>query len=74
MIDNLFGYPDNMKLNDKGELLVGIPTSRSTLTDMLIKYPIVKQIALYLPNRVNIALNPKRAGGIRIDTKTGKIT
>lgn len=39
-----------------------------------MQYPVVKQIALYLPNRASLALNPKRAGGVRIDTKTGKIT
>jgi hypothetical protein len=39
-----------------------------------MSYPIVKQIAFYLPSRVILAINPKRAGGIRIDTTTGRIT
>lgn len=50
LIDNLFGYPDNLKLNEKGELLVAMPTTRSFLSEVLLRYPIVKQIALYLPS------------------------
>lgn len=38
-----------------------------------MKYPFAKKLALYLPERLNYALNPKRAGGIKIDTKTGEI-
>ena len=38
-----------------------------------MKYPLAKKLALYLPERLSYALNPKRAGGIKIDTKTGEI-
>ena len=73
LIENLFGFPDNLKLNDQGQLLVGIPSTRSAFTEKLLQNPLAKKIAMYLPERVNYALNPKRAGGIKIDTKTGKI-
>lgn len=74
LIENLFGYPDNLKLNQKGELLVAIPTTRSFLSEVLLQNPIVRQFALYLPSRAFYALSPRRAGGVRIDPKTGTIT
>jgi sugar lactone lactonase YvrE len=49
LIENLFGFPDNLKLNDQGQLLVGIPSTRSAFTEKLLQNPLAKKIAMYLP-------------------------
>jgi sugar lactone lactonase YvrE len=74
IIENLFGYGDNLKLNEKGELLVAIPATRDPLLDGLNEKPEIRKLMIYLPERLIYALAKKRAGGVRIDTKTGKIT
>lgn len=73
LVDNLFGFADNLKLNDQGQLLIGLPNTRTSMTDLLMQYPLARKISMFIPERVHFAINPKRAGGIRVDTKTGKI-
>lgn len=73
LIDNLFGFADNLKLNEKGELLVGLPNTRTHMTDTLMQYHLARKISMFIPEKIHFAINPKRAGGIKIDTKTGQI-
>lgn len=62
-----------MKLNEKGELLVAIPSTRDGLLEYLNDKPELRQLIMYLPERVIYFIVKKVAGGIKIDTKTGKI-
>lgn len=71
LIENLFGYGDNLKLNDKGELYVAFPATRDPLLDHLNDKPEIRKWLIYLPERLVYSLVQKRAGGIKIDTKTG---
>ena len=73
IIKNIFGYADNLKLNEKGQLLVGIPATRDPLLEPLNEYPQIRKLLLYLPQRLIYSLATKRAGGIKIDLATGKI-
>ena len=72
--DNLFGYGDNLKLNEKGELLVAIPATRDHFIDLLNDRPALRKLMMYLPEKLLFMFAQKRAGGVRIDTKTGEIT
>lgn len=74
VIENLFGFGDNLKLNEKGELLVAIPATRDELLDYLNSRPDLRKLMIYLPERLIYAFAKKRAGGIRIDLKTGTIS
>jgi sugar lactone lactonase YvrE len=71
IIDNLFGFGDNLKLNEKGELLVAIPATRDDLLDYLTENAYLRKYLMYLPERLFSIIAKKRAGGIKIDTKTG---
>ena len=74
LIQNLFGYADNLKLNQKGQLCVGIPATRDDHLQFLNEHPQIRKLLIYLPERLVYSLIKKRAGGIKIDTTTGKIT
>lgn len=74
VIDNLFGYGDNLKLNEKGELLIAIPATRDPFTDYLNDKPALRKFLMYLPEKLILVFANKQAGGIRINTKTGEIT
>lgn len=69
----MFGFADNLKLNEKGELLVAFPATRDALLDYLNGKPALRKFLLYLPERLIFSIVKKRAGGIKIDTKTGEI-
>jgi hypothetical protein len=69
--DNLFGSADNLRLNEKGELLIAIPATRDAFLDFINGNPTIRKILMYLPERVISSMVRKRAGGIKIDTKTG---
>jgi hypothetical protein len=49
VIENLFGFGDNLKLNEKGELLVAIPGTRDSLIDYLNTRPDLRKLLIYLP-------------------------
>lgn len=47
-MDNMIGYPDNIRLSDHGTFLVGITTPRfrkfvPPFLDMIAPYPVVKR-------------------------------
>jgi hypothetical protein len=67
----LFGFADNLKLNEKGELLIAFPSTRDAFLDFLNGSPAIRKILMYLPEQLIYSLAKKRAGGIKIDTKTG---
>lgn len=52
---------------------MGIPGARDPYLEFLNENPSVRKTLLYLPERLVYALVTKRAGGIKIDTTTGKI-
>jgi hypothetical protein len=62
-----------LKLNEKGELLIALPATRDSLIDFLNDSPRLRHFLMYLPERLFLTLAEKRAGGIKIDTKTGEI-
>lgn len=48
IMDNMIGYPDNIRLSDHGTFLVGITTPRfrkfmPPFLDMIAPYPVVKR-------------------------------
>jgi len=53
--------------------LVGIPATRDPILEYLNGKPALRKYLLYLPERIISNLVKKRAGGIKIDTKTGQI-
>jgi hypothetical protein len=52
---------------------VAIPGTRDALLDWLNHNPLVRKYLLYLPEKFFYAFVKKIAGGIKIDTRTGKI-
>jgi hypothetical protein len=45
----LFGFGDNLELNEKGELLVAIPATRDALLENLNEKPAIRKLLIYLP-------------------------
>jgi secreted PhoX family phosphatase len=43
VIDNLFGYPDNIKIAEDGQLWVAIPTLRDKVTTFMDNHPILRK-------------------------------
>jgi sugar lactone lactonase YvrE len=74
IINNLFGYPDNLKLNEKGDLYVGIPAVRDPSIEYLNQNPSIRKQFLYVPDQILEMMTKDIAGGIKIDLKSGKIT
>ncbi len=73
LVQNLFGYADNLKLNQRGELCVGIPATRDPFLEFLNQNPLIRKLLLYLPERLVYAITTKRAGGIKINATSGEI-
>lgn len=71
LLDNLIGYGDNLKLNEDGDILIGIPALRQPSTDRLNNLPHIRKWLIYMPQELLLALTQKRAGGIKIDADTG---
>lgn len=74
LTDNLFGSGDNIKLNADGDLLVAIPAARDPLLEHISESPQLRKLLMWLPERLVFALVKKRAGGVKINTKTGEIS
>ena len=66
--------PDNLKLTDKGDLLVGIPNVRSQLSEFLDDHPSIRKLMVYLPEKLVNAMAEKFAGGIRVDVERGVVS
>ncbi len=72
LIDNLHGYPDNIKFDDDGNILVAFPAVRDAIMTKMDRLPFMRKILLYVPEKLlNVFANLKCAGGIRINPKTG---
>ena len=50
-----------------------MPATRDPRLEFLNEKPQIRKALIYLPERVMYAVTEKRAGGIKIDTKTGRI-
>lgn len=75
VIGNLFGYPDNLKLNQQGELYVGIPGVRDPSVEYLFGEPEIRKKLMYVPEQILVGLfQPKIAVGIKINLKSGSIS
>ena len=74
MIDNLFGFADNLKIShDTGDLLAGVVLKRDGLTEFIKDKPALRKAMMYIPERFSFAMTTKIAGGIRINPETGEI-
>ncbi len=76
VLDNIFGYPDNVKMTDKGHLWVAIPALRDSFSNIVDHNSVIRRIILNLrmPLKAFLVLaNMKYAGGIKVDPKSGEI-
>jgi len=74
LIDNIFGFADNLKLSyDTGDLLIGLVSARDPLTEFIKDKPALRKILMFLPERMVWALATKTAKAIRVDTTTGAV-
>lgn len=73
LLDNIFGYPDNLEMNQVGELYVGIPAIRDQSTQSLNEMPEIRKLFMFVPESLLVLSLRKIAGGIKVDTATGKI-
>lgn len=71
---NLHGSPDNMKLNENGDLLVAFPAVRNKILTILDRTPILRKVLIYLPEKIIFFFaKTTYAAGIKIDTRSGKV-
>ena len=74
--ENIVGYVDNVKINEKGELWVATPTFRDSVTNLIVKSTIIRRILLNLRLPLGLFLllaNKTKVGGIKIDPENGEI-
>ena len=67
LVKNLFGYVDNLKLSDNGDLLVSNIITRDFLSEFLKDKPWIRKFLMYFPEKVALSVMKKRAGGIRVN-------
>lgn len=75
-MENILGYPDNVKLSSTGDLWVAIPALRDSFSNVIDKDSLIRRILLNLriPLKFFLALsNVKYAGGIKVNRKSGEI-
>lgn len=75
VIDNLPGFLDNLKINDKGEIWIATPSLRDAVSTLVNRSTIVRRISLqYLTLKLFLILsNQTHAGGLKIDPIKGEI-
>ena len=76
MVDNLPGFPDNIRLSVDGSLWVATPALRNFITNMINEWPSVRRIASNFNVPGSLILKFCKlsfAGGVRIDTQQKKI-
>lgn len=74
--DNILGYVDNIKMNDKGELWVATPGIRDNVSNLVDRSTIIRRILLNIRLPLGLFLflaNKTKAGGVKIDPATGEI-
>eukprot|EP00268_Persea_americana_P036798 TRINITY_DN3632_c0_g1_i1.p1 TRINITY_DN3632_c0_g1~~TRINITY_DN3632_c0_g1_i1.p1 ORF type:complete len:411 (-),score=71.43 TRINITY_DN3632_c0_g1_i1:419-1585(-) len=64
-IDNLPGYPDNIKYDGEGHFWIALPVGR-TFRNMLMHYPIVRKAVVILDRFVKVAHVQKGAGVLSV--------
>ena len=73
LIDNYFGFADNLKLGESGDLFIGTVTVRDHLRQFLLDKPFLRKFLMHVPERMAYALTPRHAGGVRVNTRPGEI-
>jgi ribose transport system permease protein len=72
VVDNILGYPDNVKLASDGNLWIALPALRDSLSNIIDRNSLLRRVLINLrvPLGMFLALaNMKYAGGIKIDPK-----
>mgnify|MGYP000452785462 CR=1 FL=1 len=73
ILENILGYPDNVKLTESGDLWIAVPALRDSFSNIIDHNSIIRRVILNLrmPLGMFITLaNMKYAGGIRVNPKT----
>lgn len=73
LLENLSGYPDNLKLSDNGDLLIAIIFQRGFFQEFVKDKPTLRKYLMYLPKKLFQTVMGKLAGGIRVNPQTGEI-
>ncbi|KAI0493226.1 hypothetical protein KFK09_027502 [Dendrobium nobile] len=61
-VENLPGYPDNIKYDGEGQYWIGLSGGRSKLWDLILKYPLLRKFLMILSKLVS--LPPPKEGGV----------
>ena len=73
LLNNMFGYVDNVKFSDTGDLLLSMIITRDFLSEFIKDKPRLRTFLMNFPEKLSMSLMKKRAGGIRVDPSTGEI-
>ncbi|KAJ4773887.1 Calcium-dependent phosphotriesterase superfamily protein [Rhynchospora pubera] len=68
-IDNLPGYPDNIRYDGEGHYWIGLSAGRTMLWDIFFKYPILRSILYVADKFVTVPKSMKNSGvlGVSLD-------
>ena len=75
-MENLPGFPDNMRLSDDGSLWVATPALRNKITNLINEFPAIRRMAsnLNIPGSMILMFcKLSYAGGVRIDPSKKEI-
>nr|AVA07327.1 strictosidine synthase 5 [Dendrobium officinale] len=65
-IENLPGFPDNIRYDGDGHYLIGLPVGRTLFWDLLMKYPLLRKLKVALGMHVNFP-SFKNSGLMRVN-------
>lgn len=75
-MENILGYPDNVKFSEDGNLWVAIPALRDGMSNLIDHTTLLRKFILNvrMPLEMFLALaNMKYAGGIKVNPQNGEI-
>ena len=76
VLNNVPGFPDNLKITEDNKLWVAIPSLRDNITNMLDNNALIRKMLINSRIPLNLFLNFANfslSGAIKIDPHTGKI-
>ncbi|MCL7029725.1 hypothetical protein MKW94_003281 [Papaver nudicaule] len=72
-VDNLPGYPDNIRYDGEGQYWIGLVTGKTLSWDVMLRYPSIRKTTAMLSRFVNIPQTLKDGGVVAVNLN-GEIT
>ncbi|KAI3834309.1 hypothetical protein MKX03_030116 [Papaver bracteatum] len=72
-VDNLPGYPDNIRYDGEGQYWIGLASGKTLVWDVMLRYPFIRKTTAMLSRFVNVPHILKDAGVVAVNLN-GEVT